>query len=116
MISKNRVVSHMIMVLSKIDGKKSVYSYLILNPNTNEQVEVHSDAKGDVTELRAYELRNNGYDKDATELKFGSKKLCVFDKIAYSIQPFQMVKEEVLALVKKHNLSKSEVDLKKLDD
>lgn len=112
-IQQNQVVSTMIMLLSRIEGKKSNYSFLIINPNTKKQVEISCESLGDVTEGRVVELVKK-YDKQAMELKFGSKKMILFADIAYSIQPFETLKAEVVNLINKYNLYKTDVNLDEL--
>ena len=100
----------MIMVLVSIEGKKSIYSFNILNPENGQQVELPSKTKGDVTEFRAAELLKK-YPDNSKELKMGPNSMILFDKVAYSIQPFENLKNEVIELVDKYKLYQSDVDL-----
>ena len=112
-ISSNHVASYMIMAMVRIENKKSIYSFNILNPNTGEQIEIPSNSKGDVTEFRAAELLNK-YPDVSKELKIGPNRMILFDNIAYSIQYFNNLKNEVIELVKKYELHKNEIDLKSI--
>jgi hypothetical protein len=113
-VSNNKIVSHMIMVLVKIEGKKSIYSFNILNPENGQQVELPSETKGDVTEVRAAELLKK-YPDNSKELKMGPNSMIVFDKVAYSIQPFDKLTNEVIKLVDTYKLYKKDFDLKSIN-
>ena len=43
LVHKEQVVSTMIMILPRIEWKKIKYSYMIMNPNTKQQIELPCD-------------------------------------------------------------------------
>lgn len=113
-IQKNQIVSHMIMLFSRIEGKKSKYSFFVMNPNSKKSIEIPCHVTGDVTELRAAELLKE-YKDDSQELKFGPKSMIVYGEVAYSIQPFEEVKSELIKLIDQYQLYKSDIDLDELE-
>lgn len=114
LVHKNQVVSTMIMVLPRLDGKKSKYSYLIMNPNNKQQIELPCEISGDVTEIRAAELLKE-YEKDSKELHIGPKSFILFGNVAYSTQSFNEVKNDLISLINKYKLYNMEVDLEEID-
>ena len=116
LVHRDKVVSHLIMVNSRVEGKKSRYSFLIMNPKTNNQVEIPAHTLGDVTEGRSYELVHNMYDDKAMELKLGPKRMCLFGNIAYSMQSLDELRAEVVELVNKYHLDRADIDLTTLSE
>jgi hypothetical protein len=114
LVHQNQDVSTMIMILPRIDGKKSKYSYLIMNPNNNQQIELPCEISGDVTEIRAAELLKE-YEKDSKELHIGPKSFILFGNVAYSTQSFDEVKNDLISLVTKYKLYEKDVDLEEID-
>ena len=114
LIHKENIVTNMIMVLPRIEGKKTKYSYFIINPDKNQQIELPCPVSGDVTEIRSAELLKK-YEKDSKELHIGAKSLILFGNIAYSVQPFNTLKTEVIKLINEYKLYSSETNLSDLE-
>jgi hypothetical protein len=114
LVHQNQVVSTMIVLLPRLDGKKSKYSYLIMNPNNKQQIELPCEISGDVTEIRAAELLKE-YEKDSKELHIGPKSFILFGNVAYSTQSFDEVKNDLISLVTKYKLYEKDVDLEEID-
>ncbi len=109
-IHRDNIVINMIMPLVKIEGKKSIYSFFILNSKTGEQVEIPCSTKGDVTEYRAAELISQ-YPNDFKELKRDGKSMIIFNNIAHSIQYFEEMKKEIIKNIEKYKLYDPEVKI-----
>ena len=106
-------VSHTIVMKPRIDNKQMVYSYIIVNSNSGNEIEIASKTSGDIAELRSAELILNAYDKGTKALQNGAEKFLFWGGKYYSIQSFQSVKEEVMNIISKYNLSNPDIDLSK---
>jgi len=112
-IRKDSVAINMIMPLVKIEGKKSIYSFFILNIKTGEKAEIPCNTKGDVTEYRAAELISQ-YPNASKKLKSGGNSMILFNNIAYSIQYYKELKKELIENIEKYKLYDPEVKVSDL--
>jgi hypothetical protein len=96
-VSRNKVVLNKIMLLNK-----PVRNYYVVNPQTGDQNEYECNLKGDITENRANEIVAEKVDPNAriegTKLYFNNKE--------FEIISTKDIREEVLALIDKYQLSK----------
>ena len=106
-VLKGNYVIAMITVVPRLEGKKTVYSYLVLNPNNQHQIELPCEVEGDVTELRAAELLVQ-YKNESQQFHAGPLSMILFSDTAYSIQPYEALKKDVIQLINKTELYKDQ--------
>ncbi len=102
-VLKGNYVTAMITLLPRIEGKKTEYSYLVTNPNNHHEIELPCSIQGDVTELRAAELLVQ-YKNESQQFHAGPIRMILFGDTAYSIQPYDALKEDLIQLIKKTEL------------
>ena len=115
LVLANHTIANMIVMEPRVDAKHMTYTYVITNSNSGKKAEIVSKTIGAISELRSAELLRNAYDKEARALQNGSDKFCLFGEKYYSIQSFQSVREEVLNILTKYNLSNPNLDLETLN-
>jgi hypothetical protein len=89
-----------ITLLQKKDGVVTTFSYVIVNPGTGKKLEVPSHIWGQISEGRVQELEKLKLDKTSKIMDQAKDKSYSFNGFSYTIQSYDQVKAELLALVK----------------
>lgn len=108
-VHKGEKVICMIMLLQKNDNGKTSLTYNLYGPNSKNAIEVPCNVWGEINEKRAQELLKLHVDTAAAiiELPNNGKGL-LFNGITYSIQPYEKLKTEILAIADQITGSKQE--------
>lgn len=95
-ITKNQSIINVILIRNN-----PLREYLVLNPTTGEQKHFRCHIKGELTENRANEIINEGYDPNA---KIAGGKLYFNNKI-FTIATNKAIKANIIELIERHKLA-----------
>jgi hypothetical protein len=89
-----------IILLPKVEGSGTTFIYHLINPSNGKSMQLPCKVSGEITEKRADELLKLNVDTSAKiiDLPMEGNGL-LFDGTVYRIQPYNKVKEEVIALL-----------------
>lgn len=101
LVHQENKVRYMIMLTAVIDGTKTTLSYHIVNPDNGKNVDLPCNVWGEISEKRADELKKLKIDQESNIIDLPNNgKLLLFNGIAYRIQPYDLLKEEVTKIAK----------------
>ncbi|MEM6299731.1 MAG: hypothetical protein AAF740_13670 [Bacteroidota bacterium] len=81
------------------EGRQTKFTYTLINPSTDKSADYPCTVRGEITEKRVEELQKLGIDSTAKIIDMPYGKAYLFNGIAYSIQPYDLVKAEVAEIV-----------------
>ena len=96
LVHQQREVIRMIVLQQQVKNNRSSFFYTIMDPASGSQTKAPSKLGGELTQLRAKELLMSHIDAEARLTD--ARSLCSFNRVQYTVQPFEAVKKEVLAL------------------
>ena len=96
LLHRQREVLRMIVLRQHVRNNRSAFFYTILDPVSSSQTKVPSQLSGELTQLRAKELLMSHVDASVDLTKDSSA--CLFNQLPYLVQPFDAVRQEVVAL------------------
>ncbi len=109
-IHKGQNVLAMIMLIQKNEDSKTTLFYNIINPNNGKSIQAPCDVWGEISEKRADELIRLKVDPAAKIIDLPNDgKGILFNGIAYRIQPYDQLKEEILEIAKQLTAPEEEI-------
>jgi hypothetical protein len=100
-VHQGQNVMMMIMLMPKVDGSNTTFSYNIVNPNNGKSIQTACNVSGEIGEKRAEELLKLKVDNAAKIIDLPNKgKGFLFNGIVYRIQSYDKLKAEVISMVK----------------
>jgi hypothetical protein len=100
-IHQGQSVMLMIMLIPKIEGSNTSLSFNIINPKNGKSMQTSCNVWGEISEKRADELLKLKADSNAKIINMPNNgKALLFNKIAYRIQPYDKLKEEIIEIAK----------------
>lgn len=109
-IHQGQNVMVMIMVIQKNEDTKTILTYNIVNPANGKSIQVPCNVWGEISEKRAEELLKLKVDTSAKIIDLPNNgKGLLFEGIAYRIQPYDKLKEEVIEIAKQLTTPEEEI-------
>ncbi|MBE8712135.1 hypothetical protein [Sphingobacterium hungaricum] len=102
-VHQGEQVQLMIMLVQTNKGSETDFHYYVSNPNNGKSVEIPCAVWGEISEKRVEEFEKLKVDADAEIIELPKGTLYSFNGIAYRIQPYKELKEEVLQIIESIN-------------
>ncbi len=107
-VHQGQKVRYMIILLQNNDNNKTSLKYMVMNALSGERKEIPCNVFGEINEKRVQELIKLKVDTASEILTLPLGNLFLFNNIAYRIQPYDSLKNEVIELSKQIMMSEND--------